>query len=389
MCGSTLSAMPRVRVLVVALVALLATVPATACGDDKPDADRGDVAAATWAGQVCAALAPWRGEIDALMTRAQQRMDQAANADQAKTGLLELLGGAENASEQARAKVAAAGLPDAANGKQRRRRVHRLAAPHPRRVRQGEGDRREPADRRPDARSTTPCRAAFGQLDKDYAAERLDTGQGQLAGAEEGLRRGPGVQVDQLSIFGIEAHPPRAGRPRRAARRRRPGRPAGRHGPGVDRGRRRVAGPRADRRVHPPRPGHQLGQGHDRGPLRRPYRVLVEARAARRAAGCAARSSARRTDFFLDGQRLRLWCAAAGETDRGRRILAAPGPDEECWKPVGRALAAVGLPATLLGPRAGGPLFRIEGRKRVAPPRRAGGRPAGRTYRRAGPDGRA
>jgi len=69
-------------------------------------------------------------------------------------------------------------------------------------------------------------------------------------------------------------------------------------------------------------------------------------------------------DFHLDGQRLRLWCAAAGEPAEDGYSLHL-GADEECWKPVGKALNTVGLPATLLGVRAGGPLFRIEGRKRV------------------------
>jgi hypothetical protein len=71
-------------------------------------------------------------------------------------------------------------------------------------------------------------------------------------------------------------------------------------------------------------------------------------------------------DFFLDGQRLRLWCAAAGAPAEDGGYSLHLGADEECWKPVGTALANAGLPAALLGPRAGGPLFRIEGRKRVA-----------------------
>lgn len=72
-------------------------------------------------------------------------------------------------------------------------------------------------------------------------------------------------------------------------------------------------------------------------------------------------------DFFLDGQRLRLWCAAAGEpTEDGDGYSLHLGAEEECWTAVGRALAGAGLPAELLGTRAGGPLMRIEGRKRVA-----------------------
>jgi hypothetical protein len=73
------------------------------------------------------------------------------------------------------------------------------------------------------------------------------------------------------------------------------------------------------------------------------------------------------SDFFLDGQRLRLWCAAAGgPTEDGDGYSLHLGAEEECWKPVGKALAMAGLPAELLGVRAGGPLFRIEGRRRVA-----------------------
>lgn len=73
------------------------------------------------------------------------------------------------------------------------------------------------------------------------------------------------------------------------------------------------------------------------------------------------------SDFFLDGQRLRLWCAAAGTpTEDGDGYSLHLGADEECWQPVGKALTGAGLPAELLGVRAGGPLYRIEGRKRVA-----------------------
>jgi hypothetical protein len=163
--------MPRVRVLLLALLALLAA----ACGHDGDNTsdDRGDVAAATWAERVCGALGPWRGEIDALMTRAQQRMDGATNADQAKSGLLELLGGAEQASEQARAKVAAAGVPDAANGK--------LAATEftdtLRRTRDAYGKAKDTVSNLPTVDQKAfydAVGAAFGQLDKDYGEVNLD-----------------------------------------------------------------------------------------------------------------------------------------------------------------------------------------------------------------------
>jgi len=70
--------------------------------------------------------------------------------------------------------------------------------------------------------------------------------------------------------------------------------------------------------------------------------------------------------FGLDGRRLRLWAAAAGSLD-GLGFTFALGPnDEPAWPAVGAALAAVGLPATLLSARAGGPGYRITGRRRIA-----------------------
>lgn len=161
--------MPGVRVLMVALLALATTA---ACGGDEKD-DRGSVAAATWAGAVCSALGPWRTEIDSLMTRAQQRMDSAANADQAKTGLLELLGGAENASEQARSKVAAAGEPDAENGKQAAKEF----ADTLRRTRDAYGKAKEKVTTLATADSTKfydGVSVAFKELEKDYSAGALN-----------------------------------------------------------------------------------------------------------------------------------------------------------------------------------------------------------------------
>ena len=89
--------------------------------------------------------------------------------------------------------------------------------------------------------------------------------------------------------------------------------------------------------------------------------------------------------FGLDGRRLRLWAAAAGHVDtvagpagRAERLdrrsaRDAPGftlrlgpNDELAWPAVGAALAAIGLPAALLSVRAGGPGYRITGRRRIA-----------------------
>ncbi len=75
--------------------------------------------------------------------------------------------------------------------------------------------------------------------------------------------------------------------------------------------------------------------------------------------------------FGLDGRRLRLWALAAGTADSlGYTLRLAPPaggpPDDPAWVPVGVALAALGLPAALLGTRAGGPAYRIAGRRRIA-----------------------
>jgi hypothetical protein len=71
--------------------------------------------------------------------------------------------------------------------------------------------------------------------------------------------------------------------------------------------------------------------------------------------------------FALDGRRLRLWVIAAGAPDGAVAFTLKLGlSDEPVWGIIGAALAAAGLPAVLLGPRAGGPAYRIVGRRRLA-----------------------
>ena len=70
--------------------------------------------------------------------------------------------------------------------------------------------------------------------------------------------------------------------------------------------------------------------------------------------------------FTLDGARLRLWMIVAGQPDQPGYLLQLGGRDEAVWEPAGAALASIGLPATLLGPRAAGPGYRIIGRRRLA-----------------------
>jgi hypothetical protein len=76
----------------------------------------GDPGARAWAASVCKVLAPWRTEISALTTRTQQQMTAETTPAQAKENLVRLFGGAETASEQARAGVEKAGIPDVEQG---------------------------------------------------------------------------------------------------------------------------------------------------------------------------------------------------------------------------------------------------------------------------------
>ncbi|WSN11632.1 hypothetical protein OG792_01455 [Micromonospora sp. NBC_01699] len=70
--------------------------------------------------------------------------------------------------------------------------------------------------------------------------------------------------------------------------------------------------------------------------------------------------------LHLNGRRLRLWVAAAGSPEPPGFLLGLGDAEESCWEAVGAALAAIGLPAVLLLSRAGGPAYRITGRRRLA-----------------------
>lgn len=87
---------------------LLLGLVLSACGDG--------LTPGAWAAAVCQALGPWRTDISSLTERAQQQMAAATTPAQAKENLVRLLGGAESATETARAKVVAAGVPDVTDG---------------------------------------------------------------------------------------------------------------------------------------------------------------------------------------------------------------------------------------------------------------------------------
>jgi hypothetical protein len=68
--------------------------------------------------------------------------------------------------------------------------------------------------------------------------------------------------------------------------------------------------------------------------------------------------------FALDGSRLRLWAVGAGRRDEHGYLLRLGPHDPAVWEPAGAALASLGIAGTFVGPRAGGPAYRITGRRR-------------------------
>jgi hypothetical protein len=69
-----------------------------------------------WAAEVCGALAPWRTTIADLNRQAATQMAGATTSAQTRDNLIALVGGARQASERARAAIAAAGVPDVEGG---------------------------------------------------------------------------------------------------------------------------------------------------------------------------------------------------------------------------------------------------------------------------------
>jgi hypothetical protein len=69
--------------------------------------------------------------------------------------------------------------------------------------------------------------------------------------------------------------------------------------------------------------------------------------------------------FVLDGPRLRLWATAAGHSDDHGYLFTLGESDDTGWSAAGAALARAGVPAALVGPRAGGPAYRVTGQRRL------------------------
>jgi hypothetical protein len=120
MLASQMASVARPRPLGVTAGLYVLALLAACSGGTPPD---------EWAGRVCAALTPWRGQIDDLNASAQRQVSAAATPTDTRAGLLELLAGAEAATESARTAVVAAGTPDVEGGAEVARRfVDALAA---------------------------------------------------------------------------------------------------------------------------------------------------------------------------------------------------------------------------------------------------------------------
>lgn len=69
--------------------------------------------------------------------------------------------------------------------------------------------------------------------------------------------------------------------------------------------------------------------------------------------------------FVPDGSALRIWALTAGRLDPGGYSLGLDPHAQETHEPLVMALARSGIPAKLIGARAGGPALRVTGRRRI------------------------
>jgi hypothetical protein len=156
--------------VVVVCVAVSVTVSVVAaCGS-------AGVAPRDWAKSVCGALTPWRAQIAALTGQVQQQMTGSTTPGQARDQLVSLLGGARDASEDARRKVVAAGAPAVDGGE----RIAGQFAASISAARDAYGHARDTVSTL-DTGQAKPfydkVSAAFEQLRREYAASALDTRQ--------------------------------------------------------------------------------------------------------------------------------------------------------------------------------------------------------------------
>lgn len=109
-------------------------------------------------------------------------------------------------------------------------------------------------------------------------------------------------------------------------------------------------------------PGEQVPTFDAQFAVRTPFHRSVLPLAHRWARGSVKLPPA---GWQLDPARVRMWALAAGSADPNGYLLRLGRTDDpSCWAAAGTALAAVGVAGTMLGPRAGGPAFRIVGQRR-------------------------
>jgi hypothetical protein len=171
--------MRRPLTLIVVLL-LAASVGSCASGRSAP----------AWAASVCEALAPWRAEIGTLTGRAQQQMTAKTTPAQAKENLVRLLGGAQTASETARAKVERAGVPDVDGGdKVAAGFLRSLSA-----IRDAYGKARDGVDNLNADPSDTfydGVAAVLKTLNEEYGRSALDTSKLNSPGLQEAFNEVP------------------------------------------------------------------------------------------------------------------------------------------------------------------------------------------------------
>lgn len=125
----------------------------------------------TWVTSVCQALGPWRDRLTALNTQTAQQMASATTPAQTRDRLLALLDGARQASEDARSKIAGAGVPDVTDGAAIAERfVNALTA-----VRDAYGKARDTVKALPDKDFYAGVGTAMTTLNDDYAKAGVDT----------------------------------------------------------------------------------------------------------------------------------------------------------------------------------------------------------------------
>jgi hypothetical protein len=181
MLASQMTSLARPRPLGVTAGLTVLALLAACSGGTPPD---------EWAGRVCAAMTPWRGQIDDLNASAQRQVSAAASPAATRAGLLELLAGAERATESARVAVAAAGTPDVEGGEEVARQfVESLA-----------GGRDAYAAARTDLQALPTADdkafydgvvAVLGRLNDAYARSAVDTTTLDSPGLRQAFERSP------------------------------------------------------------------------------------------------------------------------------------------------------------------------------------------------------